>query len=152
LIDLSIPLFVSIENDIAQLCIKNGELYLTIIDDSVPCFNENVNYYSVLYETAEWSLQNEENYDEDDDDVQPVKITIRKAEKCINQLRLYFTQNWNENVPSTSLDVCADCIIKQSLNKLQQKRRNDFMQPIKVGIKYVNQLIYNKYVCNKTNN
>jgi len=38
------------------------------------------------------SLQNEES-DDDDDDVQPVKITTREAEKCIDQLRLYFMQN-----------------------------------------------------------
>ncbi|VVC45663.1 Homeobox domain-like,HTH CenpB-type DNA-binding domain [Cinara cedri] len=124
LIDLPIPSFVSIENNVAQ-CVGNGELFLKI-DDGVQCFNENENYDNILDEIAERSLQNEES--DENDDVQPVKIT-REAEKCIDQLRLYFMQNGNENVPTTSLDVYADFINKQSLDKLQQRRMDDFLQP-----------------------
>jgi hypothetical protein len=52
----------------------------------------------------------------------------------------------NRNVPTTSVDVCADFINKQSLNKLQQRRMNDFLQPNKILIKDVNQLMYNKII------
>lgn len=129
LIDLPIPSIVSIENDVAQ-CVGNGELFIKI-DDGVQCFNENKNYDNILDEIAERSLQNEKS-DDDDDDVQPIKITTREAEKCIDQLRLYFMQNENGNAPTTSLDVCADFINKQSFNKLNQRTMDDFLQPNKI--------------------
>ncbi|VVC29245.1 DDE superfamily endonuclease domain [Cinara cedri] len=123
LIDLPILPFASIENDVAQ-CVGNGELFLKI-DDGVRCFNENENYDNILEEIAERSLKNEES--DDDDYVQPVKITTRETEKCIDQMRLYFMQNGNENVSTTSLDVCADFVHKQSFNELQQRRLDDFL-------------------------
>jgi len=125
LIDLPIPPIVSIENDVG-----NGELFIKI-DDGVQCFNENENYDHILDEIAERSLQNEES-DDDGYDVQPVKITTREAEKCIDQLRLYFMQNENGNAPTTSLDVCADFIKKQSFDKLNQRTMDDFLQPNKI--------------------
>jgi hypothetical protein len=128
LIDLPIPPIFSIENDVMQ-CVENGKLFIKI-DDGMQCFNDNKNYDNILDEIAEKSLQNEES--DDDDNVQPVKITTKEAEKCIDQLRLYFMQIENRNVPTTSLDVCADFINKQSLNKLQQRRMDDFLQPNKI--------------------
>jgi len=103
LIDLPIPSIASIENDVAQ-CVGNGELFIKNYD-SEQCFNENENDDNILDEISERSLQNEES-----DDVQPVKITTREAEKCIDQLRLYFMQNENGNAPTILLDVCADFI------------------------------------------
>jgi len=38
----------------------------------------------------------------------------------------------NGNIPTTSLDVCADFINKQSFNKLQQRTMDDFLQPNKI--------------------
>ncbi|KAL4148353.1 hypothetical protein QTP88_002617 [Uroleucon formosanum] len=124
LIDLPIHPIVSIENYVAQ-CVGNEELFIKI-DDGVQCFNENENDDNMLDEIAERSLQNEES-DDDDDDVQPVKITTRRAEKCIDQLRLYFMQNENGNAPTTSLDACTDFIKKQSFNKLNQRTMNNFL-------------------------
>lgn len=129
LIDLPIHPIISIENYVAQ-CVGNGELFIKI-DDGVQYFNENENYDNILDEIAERSLQNEES-DDDDDDVQPVKITKRGAEKCIDQLRLYFMQNENGNASTTSLDVCADFIKKQSFDKLNQRTMDDFLQPNKI--------------------
>ncbi|KAL4103849.1 hypothetical protein QTP88_019184 [Uroleucon formosanum] len=111
-------------------CVGNGELFIKI-DDGVQYFNENENYDNILVEIAERSLQNEES-DDDDDDVQPVKITKREAEKCIDQLRLYFMQDENGNAPTTSLDVCADFIKRQSFDKLNQRTMDDFLQPNKI--------------------
>ncbi|KAL4135374.1 hypothetical protein QTP88_006988 [Uroleucon formosanum] len=129
LINLPIHPIISIENNVAQ-CVGNGELFIKI-DDGVQCFNDNENYENILDEIAVRSLQNEES-DDDDDDVQPVKITTREAEKCIDQLRLYFTQNENGNAPTTSLDVRADFIKKQSFDKLNQRTMDDFLQPKKI--------------------
>ncbi|KAL4090335.1 hypothetical protein QTP88_025194 [Uroleucon formosanum] len=99
LIDLPIHPIISIESYVAQ-CVGNGELFIKI-DDGVQYFNENENYDNIIVEIAERSLQNEES-DNDDDDVEPVKITKRGAEKCIDQLRLYFMQNENGNASTTS--------------------------------------------------
>jgi hypothetical protein len=41
-------------------------------------------------------------------------------------------QNENGNVSTTLLDVCADFINNQSLNKLQQRKMDDFLQPNKI--------------------
>ncbi|VVC26791.1 Hypothetical protein CINCED_3A007618, partial [Cinara cedri] len=98
--------------------------------DGVQCFNANENYDNILDEIAESSLQNAEG--DENDDVQPVKITTRESEKCIDQLSLYFMRNRNKNVPTTSLDVCAEFINKQSLDKLQQRRMDDFLLPNKI--------------------
>jgi len=106
-------------------CVKNGELFLNI-DDCVQCFNKNENFDKILDEIVERILQNEES-DNYDDDVQPVKISTREVAKCIDQLRLYYKQNGNESAPTTSLDVCADFV--NSLNKLKQRRTDDFLKP-----------------------
>lgn len=89
------------------------ELFLNI-DDCVRCSNVNEYYDNILDEISERSLQNEES---DDDDVQPVKITTREAHKCIDQPELYFKHNGNKSVPTTMLDVCADFVDEQSLDK-----------------------------------
>ncbi|VVC42750.1 Hypothetical protein CINCED_3A008787, partial [Cinara cedri] len=72
---------------------RNGELFLKI-DDDVQCFNENENYDNILDEIAERSLQNEES--DENDDVQPVKITTREAEK--NKLNTIDDKSTPKNV------------------------------------------------------
>lgn len=127
LINLPILLFVSIENNVTQ-CVGNGKLFLKI-DNGVQCFNENENYTNFLDEIAKRSLYNEES--DEDNNVQPVKIT-KEAEKCINQsTRLYFMQNDNENVPITSLNINADFINKQGLNNSSKEEWTIFCSPTK---------------------
>jgi len=78
LIDLPITL---IENNVEQYVI-NGKLFLNIYDN-VHYFNKNENYDSLLDEIVERSLQNKDD-DYDNNYVQPAKITMRIAVKCIN--------------------------------------------------------------------
>jgi hypothetical protein len=55
-------------------------------------------------------------------------MTTQDARKCIDQLRQYFMQEGNEGSPLSALDVCADFVHSQSIERTWQGTLDKFLR------------------------
>jgi len=64
--------------------------------------------------------KNRPNEEESDDDEAPtMQVSTKEAKKCMENLRLFFMQQGNEESPIEALNLCSDFIHKQSMRNLQ---------------------------------
>mgnify|MGYP000972599658 CR=1 FL=1 len=58
-----------------------------------------------------------------------MQVSTKEAKKCIDNLRLFFMQQGNEDGPIDALNLYSDFVHKQSMRNFQQKRLDSFLLP-----------------------
>ncbi len=108
--------------------VKNFEEFLSV-DDELPCCDINENCEDEIIEQVLKKNRPNEEESDDDDEVPTMRVSTTEAKRCMENVRLFFMQQGNEESPIEALNLCSDFLHKQSMRNLQQRRLDSYLLP-----------------------